>query len=65
MKDNYMYGQLELDLGDTDKDDDIIVISLEEYAEMKEELRWLQCLEEAGVDNWDGYDYALELYDSE
>jgi len=25
-------------------------------------VRWHDSLEEAGVDNWDGYDEALEIY---
>jgi phosphoglycerate dehydrogenase-like enzyme len=34
----------------------------ESLAEDAEKLRWLQCLEGAGVDNWDGIDYADELF---
>lgn len=26
-----------------------------------EDLRWLECLESAGVDNWSGIDFAVEL----
>ena len=33
-----------------------------EFAELKEKLLWLRCLEEAGVDNWQGIEYAQELY---
>lgn len=32
-----------------------------EYMELLEESEWLMCLEQAGVDNWSGYDYAKEL----
>lgn len=28
-----------------------------------DELLFLAALEAAGVDNWDGYDYALEIYE--
>lgn len=28
----------------------------------EKQLLWLGCLENAGVDNWSGYDYARELY---
>lgn len=28
----------------------------------KKELGFLECLRDAGVDNWQGYDYARELY---
>lgn len=30
--------------------------------EIQERLDWLACLEAAGVDNWQGIDYAYELY---
>ena len=29
---------------------------------MDEQLEWLQALEDAGVDNWSGIDYAKDLY---
>lgn len=32
--------------------------------EVKDKLRWLEALEAAGVDNWDGYDYALEIFNA-
>lgn len=28
---------------------------------LEKDSAWLGCLEAAGVDNWDGYDYAREL----
>lgn len=28
----------------------------------KRDLEWLRCLESAGVDNWDGVDYAYEMF---
>jgi hypothetical protein len=34
-------------------------------AEILERLEWLDCLESAGVDNWSGYDYAVELLNGE
>lgn len=40
-----------------------ITIPLEDYRELIQRVNWLECLEAAGVDNWDGYDYAQELYD--
>ena len=39
-----------------------VIISGEEYLEMKRELDFLKCLRGAGVDNWDGYDDAWEAY---
>lgn len=38
-----------------------VTISKTEYESLKEDARWLQCLENAGVDNWGGIDYAYEL----
>ena len=36
------------------------------YIDMVEdELRKLNALEEAGVDNWEGYDYAMSLVEEE
>ena len=29
--------------------------------EVERDLTWLRCLEDAGVDNWQGCDYASEL----
>jgi len=41
--------------------EEMITISLKEYEALKEDKRFLNALEAAGVDNWDGYDYALEI----
>ena len=38
-----------------------VTISKEEYESLLEDRKWLQALENAGVDNWEGYDYAREL----
>ena len=32
-----------------------------ELEQLRESLKFLTCLEDAGVDNWSGYDYAHEL----
>lgn len=37
-----------------------ITITLEEYEALLEQSLWVRCLEDAGVDNWSGYDYAIE-----
>lgn len=34
---------------------------IEELEELREEQRLLDALRAAGVDNWDGWDYALEI----
>ena len=38
-----------------------ICIAKEEYDELLEAKRILSALRWAGVDNWDGYDYAMEI----
>lgn len=40
-----------------------VTISVEEYEKLQEDQQMLQALQAAGVDNWDGYDYARELLD--
>lgn len=42
---------------------DTVTISAQEYAKLQEDQQMLQALQAAGVDNWDGYDYARELLD--
>lgn len=39
-----------------------ITIPKAEYDELLANQRWVDCLEGAGVDNWEGYDEAVELY---
>lgn len=39
-----------------------VTISKERYDELLDAEEFLNCLEAAGVDNWEGYDYAQELY---
>lgn len=38
-----------------------VVITKVEYDSLKEDAAWLQALENAGVDNWSGIDFAREL----
>lgn len=47
-------------------------LTQEQYEELKEnleelqkEVKFLDCLSAAGVDNWDGYSYAQELMEDE
>ena len=42
--------------------DDMITITVAEYERLVDGVRFLECLQHAGVDNWDGYDFALEEY---
>jgi hypothetical protein len=44
--------------------EEMVKISQEEYEELKEAQRFLDCLEHAGVDNWEGYDFAQEEFNS-
>lgn len=43
----------------------MITLSEKEYADLLEARLFLNALRSAGVDNWEGYDYALELYDEQ
>lgn len=40
-----------------------ITITQAAYNHLVERDDWLDCLEAAGVDNWGGWDYALEIRD--
>ena len=41
--------------------EETVTITLKEYESLKEDSDFLAALQSAGVDNWDGYSYALEL----
>lgn len=38
-----------------------VTITEAEYNQLLKDSGWLSCLEEAGVDNWEGYDEALRI----
>jgi hypothetical protein len=40
---------------------EMITIKKSEYEQLLEDQRFLNALERAGVDNWDGYEEAQEL----
>lgn len=42
-----------------------VTISRQEYLGLLESRRWLDALEAAGVDNWQGYDDAVDIYREE
>lgn len=42
-----------------------ITISKLEYEMLLERNRWLQCLQDAGVDNWQGIDEAIDMFNNE
>ena len=39
----------------------VVVIEKKRYEELLEQEKWLRALEAAGVDNWNGYDFAQDL----
>ncbi len=41
--------------------EETVTISKKEYEELLEDQKFLDALKGAGVDNWEGYDYAFEL----
>lgn len=44
--------------------DKMVTISEEEYDKLREDQFRLECLQDAGVDNWDGYAIALEYFNA-
>jgi hypothetical protein len=45
-------------------EEEMITITKKEYDDLYESYTFLCCLKAAGVDNWDGYDYAHEIMDN-
>lgn len=42
--------------------EEMITVSQEEYDDLVSDVAFLRALEAAGVDNWEGYDYACEIF---
>ena len=42
--------------------EETITITIAEYNDLLDDARWRACVEGAGVDNWDGFDWAMEEY---
>jgi hypothetical protein len=42
-----------------------VILTSREFDDMQERLRWLDALEAAGVDNWEGYSHAREILGEE
>jgi hypothetical protein len=42
--------------------EETVTITKKEYNDLLEDSRMLQCLENAGVDNWDWYSEALKEF---
>ena len=45
--------------------DDTVTISKKEYFDLLDDMKMLNALIEAGVDNWSGYSYAIEILNNE
>ena len=45
--------------------DEEIVVCIVEHLSLLEDRRWLNALENAGVDNWGGISFAQELFNEE
>lgn len=45
--------------------DETVTIPKEQYDKLVEDQHWLSCLAAAGVDNWEGYDQAIEILNSD
>lgn len=43
-------------------EEETVTISKKEYESLKDDSFKLECLEGGGVDNWEGYDFAMEEY---
>lgn len=46
-------------------DVDMVTIPKSEYKRLIEREDWLQCLEAAGVDNWQGMEEAIKILNEE
>jgi len=44
---------------------EMVTITLDEYEELLEAQRFLDCLEGAGVDNWQGYSEAVAFFEED
>lgn len=45
------------------ENEEMVTITKEEYDELNEDSKFLQCLYSAGVNNWDGYEVAQDMND--
>lgn len=39
-----------------------VLVDVKVLEELRDSALWLECLETAGVDNWEGFDDAADLY---
>lgn len=45
--------------------EEMVEITKAEYELLLATAKFMDCLESAGVDNWEGFEYALDLYNEE
>lgn len=45
-----------------ESDEVLVHISVDRLNELEDTERFMECLEAAGVDNWEGYDHARDMY---
>lgn len=43
----------------------MITVPKKKWEELQKQLSWLHALKSAGVDNWQGIDYAIEIFNEE
>jgi hypothetical protein len=43
--------------------EETVTITKKEYEELKEDANLYRALQAAGVDNWEGWDFAMELFE--
>lgn len=43
--------------------EEMVTITRKEYDSLIEDSEFLEALRAAGVDNWEGYDFAIEILD--
>lgn len=46
-------------------EEEMITVPKKKWDELLKRLSWLHALESAGVDNWQGIDYAYEIFNEE
>lgn len=45
--------------------EEVVEISKKEYESLLDDQSFLSALRAAGVDNWEGYDFAVDIYQGE
>lgn len=45
--------------------DQLVFLTENEYDDLVKDREFLGCLEQAGVDNWEGYSIACQLFEGE